>query len=71
MKLPCRHILAVRDKVKIDLYSEELCDKRWHISYYKSFQRAYTANSNDDGAESPGVLIQCAFLQKRRGHCLR
>uniref|UniRef100_A0A1X7TS70 Uncharacterized protein n=1 Tax=Amphimedon queenslandica TaxID=400682 RepID=A0A1X7TS70_AMPQE len=66
VSLPCRHILAVRDKVKIDLYSEELCDKRWQISYYKSCQRAYTADSNDGGAESPGCVNSVCISSKKK-----
>ena len=43
MLLPCRHIFALRKKLKKLLYDPNLCNKRWTISYYKSTQRIFTA----------------------------
>lgn len=34
MKMPCKHIFAVREKIKLPLYREELVDRRFQRSYY-------------------------------------
>lgn len=49
MKLPCSHILAVRENVGLQLFDEDLCDRRWHLSFYKSCQRALRTDHNDAG----------------------
>ena len=41
MRLPCRHILALRSKLNLSLFDVELCDKRWSMEYYKSTQRMF------------------------------
>ena len=43
MLLPCRHIFALRKKLKKPLYDPNLCNKRWTILYYESTQRIFTA----------------------------
>ena len=42
MLLPCRHILAHREKTGLNLFDESLCDKRWTLDYYKSSQRIFS-----------------------------
>lgn len=49
MKLPCSHILAVRENVGLQLFSEDLCDRRWHLSFYKLSQRALRTDHIDSG----------------------
>ena len=39
MRLPCRHILAVRSVLNLDVYDTTLCDERWSCDYYKESQR--------------------------------
>ena len=41
MKLPCKHILFVRSHEKLDLYCEDLVNKRWTLQNYKSCQRVF------------------------------
>ena len=41
MKLPCRHILAVRSKLNLNIFDETLCDKRWSAEYYRASQRIF------------------------------
>ena len=41
MKLPCRHILAVRSRLNLDIFDELLCDKRWSADYYRASQRVF------------------------------
>lgn len=41
MRLPCRHILCLCDKLNIALFDSELCDKCWTSEYYKSVQRLF------------------------------
>ena len=38
MKLPCRHILAVRSSLNLNVFDELLCDKRWSGDYYGASQ---------------------------------
>ena len=47
MRLPCRHILAVRTAQNVDLFDEALCDTRWSMDYYRSSQRVFTANMDE------------------------
>ena len=41
MKLPCRHILAVRSRLNLNVFDELLCDKRWSAEYYRASQRVF------------------------------
>ena len=41
MMLPCRHIFALRTKLKQPLYDESLCNTRWTSSYYHRTQRIF------------------------------
>ena len=43
LRLPCRHIFAVRSLVGLPLFDESLCDKRWSSAYYKDNQRVFLA----------------------------
>ena len=56
MKLPCRHIFAVRQKLGMQLYEESLCDSRWSIEYYKASQRVLSASEEDAPSGSLSVL---------------
>lgn len=47
MKLPCSHISAVRK-------NEDLCDRMWHLSFYKSCHRALQTDHMDDGDANDG-----------------
>jgi len=44
MWLPCRHILAVRMNLGLDLFDEALCNRRWSMDYYRLSQRVFLAN---------------------------
>ena len=44
MRLPCRHISAVRTSLGLDLFDQDLCDRRWSMEYYRSSQRVFLAN---------------------------
>lgn len=48
MRLPCRHILAVRKARDLDMFDDETCDKRWSIEYYMSSQRVFLPNDDVD-----------------------
>ena len=41
MKLPCRHIFALREHVGMDFFDPSLCDRRCTIDYYESKQRIF------------------------------
>ena len=55
MQLPCRHILAVRSDLKLDLYSPDLCAMRWTLNYYHTNHRILTTNHYDYGDNSFNV----------------
>ena len=46
MRLPCRHIFALRTKLSQPLFEAGLCDKRWTADYYSSTQRLYIDSSS-------------------------
>ena len=54
MKLPCRHIFAVRVKLEVDMFEAALCDERWSSGYYKDSQRIFCDDVHDD---SPGFEV--------------
>lgn len=41
MKLPCRHIFALRRHALLDTYEEGLCALRWSRQYYRSNHRLF------------------------------
>lgn len=55
MKLPCRHILAVRATSGVDPYNEGLVDKRWTTAYYRSNQRIF--QGQDEEYTSPPCSV--------------
>lgn len=46
MRLPCRHIFAVRKACDLDLFDDKTCDKRWSMEYYMSSQRVFLSNED-------------------------
>lgn len=50
MRLPCRHIFAVRADLDLELFDdlETLCDRRWSIDYFMSSQRVFLSNEAVD-----------------------
>ena len=44
MKLPCRHILALRKHLGMDMFFTSLCDVRWHLAYYRQHCRLFSDN---------------------------
>ena len=47
MRLPCRHIFALRHKLDQPLFDVTLCDKRWSATYYQSTHRMFSEHSAD------------------------
>ena len=62
MRLPCRHIFAVRDEAGINLFEATLCDERWTTKYYKESQRIFCSDVCDD---NPSVEILQLSPHKR------
>ena len=69
MKLPCRHILAVRAKLEVDLFEETLCDRRWSANYFKRSQRIFSCDTPQDYPLRK--LKLCKFRLLKRRFCLR
>ena len=42
MKLPCRHMFALRKWLGILLFDASICDKRWTSEHYRSTQRLFS-----------------------------
>ena len=42
MKLPCRHIFALRKKLSLSLFDRSCCADRWTTSYYHATQRLFS-----------------------------
>lgn len=55
MRLPCRHIFALRVELGLDVYEESLCDKRWTMEYYRENQRIFQ-EPNDPSTVNVEVL---------------
>ena len=48
MHLPCRHILAVRDKMNLPLFSDLGVAQRWKVTYMRDvFNRKMIATPTD------------------------
>ncbi|XP_047145569.2 uncharacterized protein LOC124818598 [Hydra vulgaris] len=43
MHLPCRHIFAARQFLRINLFDNDLCAERWTLKYYRQHQRAFNS----------------------------
>ena len=56
-RLPCRHILAVREKCHLELFDESLCDQRWSLAYYKSKQRIFRPEEEEEGCDDHPVEV--------------
>ena len=63
MKLPCRHILAARSKLGLELYDKSLCAERWSAAYYKLNQRIFICEDMPD--DSPLEITQLSSPKKR------
>ena len=57
--LPCKHIFAVRQYLKLSFFEESLCGKRWTQTYLKEnhrvYQKAVTNESDDDADEAISI----------------
>jgi zinc finger SWIM domain-containing protein 3 len=56
MKLPCRHIFAVRIEMGLDVYDEILCDKRWSMDYYKESQSIFQVADVQDASSTVEIM---------------
>ena len=56
IKLPCRHLSALQQKLCLPLFDTSLCDKRWSSEYYQSTQRLFiTSDSSKPILDQPSV----------------
>ncbi|XP_065657184.1 uncharacterized protein LOC124806290 isoform X2 [Hydra vulgaris] len=62
MHLPCRHIFAARQFLRINLFNIDLCAERWTLKYYRQHQRAF--NSPVMADESRSVEFHVAPKRK-------
>lgn len=61
MKLPCRHLLALRDSLGLQLFDPDLCHKRWTKSYFhhshRMFRQGVKASSEDNAHPDDFISI--------------
>ena len=62
IKLPCRHIFAVREKLGMELFDEAMCDKCWSAIYYRESQRILSSSESED---YPSAVVQLPPPKKR------
>lgn len=63
MRLPCRHIIAVRIDANMDIFEPSLCDKRWTMEYYKASQRVFL--NDHEGQSSDCSVVMCSPPKKK------
>lgn len=68
MKLPCKHIFAVRTSQSLSEYEESLCAERWTQKHFTSHHRAYvpTDMSDCDVESHIDDTIQISTLEPAR-----
>lgn len=69
MRLPCKHILALRSHLNIDIFDKNICDKRWSKVYQKpSFSKDNylpgASNQNPERNQPPNQNRPTSQLQK-------
>ena len=52
MKLPCKHIFAVRASKSLSEYEESLCAERWTLQHFTSHHRAYLPTDSGGGSDT-------------------
>ena len=46
MKLPWRHIFALRNRFEMPMFDEDLLLRRWHIAHYKTIHSVFSDSKN-------------------------
>lgn len=62
MKLPCRHIFALRKEMNHPLYSETLCDRRWKKEYYLNSHRIFKSTTINETYDNQDDLTNFATI---------
>ena len=57
MKLPCRHIFAVRTAYSLSEYDESLCAERWKLRHFLSHHSAYLPNDSSGSDADCGDTV--------------
>lgn len=66
MTLPYRHIFAVRMKLDMDLFAENLCDNRWTNQYYRENQLIFQEDNYCDSQPADSAIVcELPVSQKR------
>ena len=67
MKLPCRHLLALRDSLGLQLFDPVLCHKRWTKSYFYHSHRIFRQNveENNEYNAHPDDFISITIEESR------
>lgn len=65
LRLPCRHILVARAELGLDLFHEDLCDRRWSAEYFKAKQRIFLISNIDEQDQSSFEVVRVPPPPKR------
>ena len=67
MKLPCRHSLALRDSLGLQLFDPVMCHKRWTKSYFYHSHRIFRQNvkENNEYNAHPDDFISITIEESR------
>ena len=68
MRLPCRHIFALRRIKDLPLFQENLCEVRWSAAYYKHTQRSFTSVNNESEESASGLNVCRLSSTRTRSH---
>lgn len=68
MRLPCRHIFALRESLGLPIFDPSLCEKRWTSEYYKSTQRVFLDLSSSTPSVTTVSFSDCKKQRKLSQH---
>lgn len=69
LRLPCKHIFAVRFRLLLPLFERSLCDERWSSLYYMENQRVYRCVTDSEvpmNCQLPSVDVHTVKPTKKR-----
>ena len=71
MKIPCRHIFALRKELGEALYSPKLCDKRWTKKHYSNCHRIFNHNNDEMEVDDYDILCGDSITIEKEQHRAR
>ena len=66
--LPCRHIFAVRQYLKIDLFNNHLCASRWTREYFQKSHRVFCSHVCNVSEVNVSTINSSAKILSQQGN---